>query len=100
MPHNRFWTLSLLLLALPLSAEAQRAQPAPSCAAARGTTPFAGKPGANTYQPLPAEQRLFYGLSGFGSEAIEVRYFVKGALYLTETADLSTARLPQIDQQS
>jgi hypothetical protein len=47
---------------------------------------------------LAAEQRLFYGLSGFGSEAIEVRYFVKGALYLTETADLSTARLPEIAQ--
>jgi hypothetical protein len=57
-------------------------------------------PGAATYQPLAAEQRLLYGLSGFGGEALEVRYFVKGALYLTETADLSTARLPQIDLQS
>ncbi|HSS76427.1 MAG TPA: hypothetical protein VLV54_06740 [Thermoanaerobaculia bacterium] len=49
---------------------------------------------------MAAEQRLYYGLSAFGGEAIEVRYFVKGALYLTETADLSTTRLPEIDRQS
>ncbi len=98
MPRNGLWTLSLLLLALPLSAQPQRSQPALSCGAmAQGAALFAGLPGATTYQPLAAEQRLFYGLSGFGSEPLEVRYLVKGALYLTETADLSTARLPKID---
>jgi hypothetical protein len=100
MPRNSLWTLSLLLLALPLSAQSPRPQPALSCAAVKEAALFQGKPGATTYQPLAAEQRLFYGLSGFGSEALEVRYFVKGALYLTETADLSTVRLPEIDLQS
>jgi hypothetical protein len=76
MPRNGLWTLSLLLLALPLSAEAQRSMPTLSCAAARGAALSEGKPGATTYQPLAAEQRLYYGLSSFGSEALEVRYFV------------------------
>jgi hypothetical protein len=87
-------------LALTLPAETQGAQPALSCAAVKGAALFDKKPGATAYQPLAAEQRLFYGLSGFGSETVEVRYFVKGALYLTETADLSTVKLPQTDPQS
>jgi len=100
MPRNRLWTLSLLLLALPLSAQAPRPQPALSCAAVKEAALLEAKPGANAYQPLAAEQRLFYGLSDFGSEVLEVRYFVKGALYLTERADLSTGKLPQTDLQS
>ncbi|MFY9821769.1 MAG: hypothetical protein WAM82_10310 [Thermoanaerobaculia bacterium] len=97
MPRNGLWTLSLLLLALPLSGQSQ---PTLSCAAAKGAALFKEKPGTTHYKPLAAEERLFYGLSGIGSEALEVRYFVKGKLYLTETADLSTARLPEIDPQS
>jgi hypothetical protein len=88
------WILSLSLLALPGSAQSR---PALSCGATfLGSPSIEGLLGTGT-QPLAAEQRLFYGLTGLGNEALEVRYLVGDALYLRETVDLSTARLPEIN---
>jgi hypothetical protein len=90
------WVLSLALLALPLSAQSQ---PPLSCGAKQlfAPAPIETLLGTGTYQPLAAEQRLFYGLAGLGNGALEVRYLVGNELYLTETLDLSTARPPQTD---
>jgi len=94
--RTSLWVLNLALLALPLSAQSQ---PPLSCGAkVLGPTPLLEEVlGTGAYQPLAAEQRLFYGLSGLGNEALEIRYFVADALYLTETLDLSTPRLPQTE---
>lgn len=89
------WVLNLALLALPLSAQSR---PPLSCGATfAAPTSIGGLLGTGTYQPLTAEQRLFYELAGLGDAALEVRYFVAQALYLTETLELSTARLPQTE---
>ena len=96
MRRISFWVLNLSLLALPLAAQSQ---PPLSCGAATSVVPtsIGGLPGTGTYQPLSAEQRLFYGLAGLGDAALEVRYFVAHALYLTETLELSDVRLPQTE---
>lgn len=97
MRRSGFFVLILALLALPAAAQPQST---PACGkAAFGSSSIEGLQGATTYQPLAAEQRLFYGLSGLGVEALEVRYFVQGKIHLTETVDLSAAKLPQINLQ-
>lgn len=97
MRRSGFLALILALLALPVAAQPRST---PSCGkAAFGTSSLEGLQ-ATAYQPLAPEQRLFYGLSGLGDEALEIRYFVKGALHLIETVDLSAAKLPQLDLQS
>jgi hypothetical protein len=92
MRRTSLWVLTLGLLAFPLSAQTQ---PPLSCGAkSLGPTSIAGLLGTSAYQPLDAKQRLYYGLASLGNGTLEVRYFVANKLYLTETLDLSTAKLP------
>lgn len=96
--HRRgLLVLTLVLAALPAAAQPR---PAPSCdkGAFKLSSGEEVRP-VGTYKPLAVEQRLFYGLTGLGAEPLEVRYFVKGALHLTEAVDLSSAKLPRINPE-
>ncbi|HYG64846.1 MAG TPA: hypothetical protein VEL74_19855 [Thermoanaerobaculia bacterium] len=96
MRRTSLWLLPLAFLALPLLAQPQ--SPPLSCGAKfLGPLSAEGLLDAGTYQPLAAEQRLYYGLTGLGDEALEIRYLVADELYLTENLDLSTSRLPRAE---
>ncbi|HET9210004.1 MAG TPA: hypothetical protein VFR03_06385 [Thermoanaerobaculia bacterium] len=95
MRRTSLWLMAFALLALPTLAQA--AQSTPACGAAAFLSSLAKTPqGSGTYQPLPSEQHLFYGLTGLGQDSsLEVRYLVGGKPFLTEVVDLAHARLPK-----
>lgn len=96
MRRTSLCLVTLLLMAVPLLAQSLST---PACGA-KASFSVKGLEGLTAYQPLAPEQRFFYGLAGLDRDApLEVRYFVKGDLYLTETVDLATARLPQVDNR-
>lgn len=95
MHRGALWILTVFFLTLPLSAQSL---PQPTCGqAAKGPISVEGLAGKGAYQPLPTEQRLFYGLAGLERGTLEVRYAVEGAPYLTETVDLAAGELPRIN---
>lgn len=92
---SRFWFLSLALLAFPVAAQEAPLEAAlPSCSEAVAAASVGG--GSGTYRPLPPEERLLFPLSSLPQGSVEIRYFVDGALYLAERADLAAAKLPQV----
>lgn len=94
MHRSALWILTLVFLTLPLSAQSL---PEPTCGqGSKGAFSSQGVPATGTYQPLPNEQRLYYGLAGLERGALEIRYLVEGAQHLTETVDLSAPELPRI----
>ena|ERR1700710_1236754 len=100
MRRIRSWWLPVLAL-LVLPALVQAAPSTPACGAAAFLSSLNGAAGAGTYQPLAAEQRLYYGLDALGQDSpLEIRYLVKGKPYLTETMDLANARLPKVNPDS
>lgn len=88
------WLVTLTLVALPALSQPRST---PACSAAMpGSSPFKGAGGPVTYQPLAAEQRLFYGLTGLGQDSpLEIRYLVKGKPHLTEIVGLAGAQPPK-----
>jgi hypothetical protein len=55
--------------------------------------------GRSGYQPLEANQRLFYPLKGLDFGTLEVHFLVGGSPYLTEVVDLSHVVVPKVSSE-
>lgn len=84
------WMIIVTLAALPLAAQAPRACPIPE----PPLNTQGIQKGVSGYQPLEAHLRLLYPLKGVQEAALEIRYLVRGELYLSEVLNLASVELP------
>lgn len=88
------WMLILSLAAMPVLAA--EAPPLDSkCAERLEKLAAAAAKGTGSYRPLEMEQRLFYSLKGLNEGSLEIRYLVRGELWLSEVIDLAKIELPK-----